>query len=221
MAFNESHDSNNSAVSTITFLMAPNDSVNTNNTDANSVTFLMASNGNEDVNDNPVMFRSGYDLPVYGLDDGSFYYIHIPALVCIVASFTCAVITIVLSFRQWGYKTFFTGWTKSQRFVVYLAICDGLFNISHFTDHLHIVIVKNMVHPKELCEFYGFNLIVTISAQNLLVNVVAVNAFMLLYFDRNINFGTRDWKLLLWTFGVPTIGGAVAGLTGQLGPNGA
>lgn len=168
-----------------------------------------------------VALRSGYDIPVYGIADGSFYYLHIPALVCIVSSFVCAIITVVLSFRQWSYRKFFIGWNKSQRFIVYLAVCDALFNIFHFTDHLHIVIVRNMVHPKELCEFYGFNLIVAISSQNLMVNVVAINAFMLLYFDRNINFGAKDWKLLVWTFGFPIITAAVAGLTGQLGPNGA
>ena len=168
-----------------------------------------------------IQLRSGYDIPVYGIEDGSFLLLHIPALVCIVSSFVSAIITLVLSFRLWGFKVFFTKWTKSQRFIVYLAFCDALFNICHFTDHLHIVIVRNMVHPKELCEFYAFNLIMTIAAQNLLVNAVAVNAFMLLYFEKHINFGNKDWKLLIWTFGVPILGAALAGVFGQLGPNGA
>ncbi|KAH3843457.1 uncharacterized protein LOC127876915 isoform X1 [Dreissena polymorpha] len=165
--------------------------------------------------------RNGYDLPVYGLDNGTFYYIHIPAMMCIVTSFVCAVIAIVLIFRSRGYKSFFTKWSKSERFVVYLALCDALFNVSHFTDHLHIAIAKNHVYPKRLCEFYGFNLALFITAQNLMVNIVAINAFMLLYFNKNLEFGRYDWRLLAWTFGAPFIGASIAGIAGQLGTNGA
>lgn len=164
--------------------------------------------------------QSGYDLPVYGLENETFYFIHIPAIVCITCSFVCASIAIILSFRRQSYHTFFTKWSKSDRFIVYLAICDGAFNVSHFTDHLHILIVRNHVYPKELCEFYGFNLAVFITAQNLMVNIVAINAFMLMYFDKNLNFGSRDWRLLLWTFGAPFLGATIAGIAGQLGPNG-
>lgn len=163
--------------------------------------------------------QDGYDIPIYGLVNGSFYYIHIPAIVCIVSSFICVVTAIVLSFRQRGCGTFFN-WTKSERLVVYLAICDGLYNVSHFTDHMHIVIVKGMVYPKQLCEFYGFNLAVAVTSQMLMVNVVAINAFMLIYFDKNLSFGQRDWKLLVWTFGAPVLGGIIAVSNGQMGPNG-
>lgn len=165
------------------------------------------------------ILRTGYDLPVYGLANGQLLYIHIPALTCISLSFICVVIVLTLSFRHRSYKTFFR-WTRSERFVVYLALCDGGFNLAHFTDHLHIVIVRNHVYPKELCEFYGFNLAVFISAQNLMVNVVAINAFVLIYFSKQIPFGKKDYKLLLWTFGVPFLTAALAGILGQLGPNG-
>ncbi|XP_052796893.1 uncharacterized protein LOC128229193 [Mya arenaria] len=163
---------------------------------------------------------NGYDIPVYGINNGTFLAIHIPAILCIVTSFTCAVAAVVLSFKHRNYHSFFSLWSKSERFVVYLAMCDGLFNVAHFTDHLHIVIVRNHVYPKELCEFYGFNLALFITAQNLMVNVVAVNAFMLMYFDRSINFGRYDWRLLAWTFGAPFLGATIAGILGQLGTNG-
>ena len=163
--------------------------------------------------------ESGYDLEVYGLANNSFYYIHIPALICISFSFTSVVITLTLSFRRLGLFRFFS-WSKSERFVVYLAICDGGYNVFHFVDHLHIVIVKNHVYPKQLCEFYGFTLAQFIMGQNLMVNIVAVNAFMLMYFNKKLNFGRRDWKLLAWTFGLPFLGAMIAGILGQLGPNG-
>lgn len=163
---------------------------------------------------------SGYDLEVYGLEAGTFLAIHIPALVCICSSFICVIAALVLSFRRQEGKLFFKQWSKSDRFIVYLAICDGLFNIAHFTDHLHIVITRDHVRPKELCEFYGFTLAEFITAQNLLVNVVAINVFMLIYFNKNLDFGKWDWKLLMWTFGAPFVGATVAAIFGQLGTNG-
>ena len=163
--------------------------------------------------------QNGYDLPVYGLDNGTFYAIHIPAITCIVTSFTCAIIAIVLSFRKRPYRTFF-GWSKSERFVVYLAICDGLFNLAHFTDHLHIVIVRGHVYPKALCEFYGFTLAEFVTSQNLMVNIIAINAFMLIYFGRKLQFGHWDHRLIIWIFGAPFVGATLAGIFGKLGPNG-
>lgn len=177
------------------------------------------NNSTEADGQNADVLRRGHDLPVYGLANGSFYYIHIPALFCIFSSLCCAIIVLTLSFRHRHYKTFFT-WTKSERFVVYLAICDGFFNLFHSVDHLHYVIAKDHVRPKELCEFYGFTLAEFITAQNLIVNIVAINAFMLMYFHRNIDFGKRDWRLLAWTFGVPFVGATTAAVTGQFGPGG-
>ncbi|XP_045211074.1 uncharacterized protein LOC123562504 [Mercenaria mercenaria] len=166
-----------------------------------------------------VELKSGYDLPVYGLDSGSFYYLHIPALFCIFCSFSCVVTALTLSFRNRDYKKFFS-WAKSERFVVYLAICDGGFNIFHSMDHMQYVITKDHVRPKELCEFYAFSLAEFVASQTLLVNIVAINAFTLMVLKKNINFGKYDWRLLAWTFGLPFIGATAVAVTGQLGPNG-
>lgn len=163
--------------------------------------------------------RDGYDLPVYGLSNGHFYSLHIPALTCIFLSLGSAILTVILSFRQKSYKSFFS-WYKSERLVVYLAVCDAAFNLAHSLDHLHILITKNHVHPKELCQFYGFMLAVFISAQNLMVNVIAINAFVLIFLGRQIKFGKMDYRLMLWTFGVPFVCATIAGIAGQLGPNG-
>lgn len=163
--------------------------------------------------------KSGYDLPVYGLENGQFYSIHIPAITCIILSFLSAAAIVIASFRLQSIKTFFS-WTKSERFVVYLALCDGLFNIAHSMDHTHIVLTRNHVYPKELCEFYGFMLAEFITAQNLLVNIVALNVFVLIYFRKDLDFGTYDWRLLLYTFGLPCVGGTLAAYFDTLGPNG-
>ena len=165
------------------------------------------------------VLRDGYDLEVYGLANGQFYYIHVTALCFIVTSLCCAIIVMVLSFRRQSFHTFFS-WTKSERFVVYLAICDGLFNAAHSVDHLHMVTTRNHVYPKELCKFYGFVLAEFVTAQNLMVNIVAVNAFLLMYFQTNLKFGRYDWRLLSWTFGLPCAGAIVAAFYDQFGTNG-
>lgn len=178
---------------------------------------FITENGNDSGIAEP---ESGYDLPVYGLDNGSFYYIHIPAILCIFASLTCAIITVALSFRRQHYRTFFTQWSKSERFIIYLALCDGSFNIAHITDHMHTAIVRGHVLPKELCEFYGFIVAVSGTSQSLVVTIIAVNAFMMIYFDKKLHFGYRDWRLLTLTFGGPFVEALIAGILGQLGPNG-
>jgi hypothetical protein len=163
--------------------------------------------------------NDGYDLEVYGKGTYLFYSLHVPALICITCSFVSAVIVLVFSFKTNSFRTFFR-WTKSERFVVYLAACDGSFNLAHFTDHFHILVTRDHVYPKALCQFYGLMLAEFITAQNLMVNVVAINAFLLMYFNRNLDFGAKDYRLLLWTFGVPLLGATIAALFGQLGPNG-
>ena len=168
---------------------------------------------------NKAAMSDGYDLPVYGLKQNQFLAIHIPALTCIVFSLISVICVLVFSFRKKSARTFFS-WTKSERFVVYLAVCDGLFNICHSMDHIHILVTKNHPYPRSLCEFYGFMLAEFITAQNLLVNIVSINAFVLIFFRTNINFGVYDYKLLLWTFGVPFVAGIVALSLGTMGPNG-
>ncbi|CAG2189899.1 unnamed protein product [Mytilus edulis] len=163
--------------------------------------------------------KDGYDLPVYGLANGTFYGIHVPALICICLSLICVISVISYSFYHQHISTFFH-WTICERFAVYMAICDGLFNISHFSDHLHIVLTKELPTPKYLCAFYGFLLAEFVTAQNLLVSIVAINVFVLVYFRKKLDFGCKDYRLLVFIFGAPALGLTVAAGLGQLGPNG-
>ena len=162
---------------------------------------------------------NGYDTELYGLNNGRFLAIHVPALICIFLSLISAVVVIVTSFTHQKISTYFS-WTKSERFVVYIAICDGLFNVCHSMDHLHILVTKNHVYPPALCSFYGFMLAEMITAQNLLVNVVSINAYLIVYFRKNIDFGKYDWKLLIWMYGVPCVAGLIAVSSDTMGPNG-
>ena len=174
--------------------------------------------------------RDGYDLPVLGLDNGTFYTIHVPALVCISLSLISVALTFIMSCKRTHAKKdtmansqnkiAFYKWSKGERFVVYLCICDGLFSIFHFVDHTYILATKYNVYPKALCRFYGFMLVEFIGAQIFMVNLIAINAFLLIFFRRNLDFGVYDYKLLIWTFGMPLVAGAVCVGTEALGPNG-
>ena len=141
----------------------------------------------------------GYDIPVFGLDNGKFAYLHITALSCISISFTFTMFVFIVSFKSSRNKFFSK--TKSERFVVYMAICDGLFNMAHSCDHLHIFITKDHVRPRGLCVFYAF----------------IIGGFIW----RDLSFGKYDWRLLVYTFGIPFIVYLVAAFLGKLGPTGA
>lgn len=163
--------------------------------------------------------RDGYDLPIYGLDNNRFISLHLTALSCISISLAFSVIVITFSFRS-SNRRFFSR-TKSERFVVYMALCDGLFNLAHSLDHLHILITKDHVRPRGLCVFYAFVIGEFISAQMFMVNIVSINAFSMIYMKKDMSFGKYDWRLLLFTFGIPFIVYLSAAILGKLGPTGA
>ncbi|XP_052764115.1 uncharacterized protein LOC128206030 [Mya arenaria] len=166
------------------------------------------------------LFKNGYDIPVYGLVKGTFYYIHIPAIVCIAASLVCALATIILSFKNRRAGEFFPKWSKGQRLVVYISTCDGLFSFTHLLDHLQILFTMDHVRPKVLCAFYGFIMTVFVVAQILIANVVAINVFVMMFLNKNISFGKFDCGLLIWAFVVPFLGATVAAAYDQFGPMG-
>ncbi|WAR15164.1 hypothetical protein MAR_005269 [Mya arenaria] len=165
-----------------------------------------------------VLFKDGYDIPLYGLDNGMFYYVHVTAIVCLTVSLTCALFTIISSFWSHPAGEFYTGWTKGERLVIYMSICDLLLNMSLLMNHLHILISKTHTRPKELCSFYGFIMTEFVLAQILMVNVVAINVFTTMFFSTNYSFGRFDSGILLWSFGVPFIGGLIAAMRDQFGP---
>lgn len=78
------------------------------------------------------------EIPVRGLNSERFYPYHVTAITCIGASLVGVVVILYISFKSRLYKSFFQ-WTLSDRFVVYIAACDGLFNLSHVLDHVQMV----------------------------------------------------------------------------------
>ncbi|XP_061174420.1 uncharacterized protein LOC133183482 [Saccostrea echinata] len=164
---------------------------------------------------------SRYNIPVIGLGTPYFYLIHILTLFCTICSITSAVIILVISFRSKTARTFFKSWSKCERFIVYLALCDGFPSLVAFMDHIQVTIAKDHVHPIELCEFYGFIIFLFCAAQMLLVSLIAINTFALMEFRKNTDLGKCDWKLHFLIFGFPFFGCLGVTFADDIGPMGA
>lgn len=158
--------------------------------------------------------------PIYGVQDERFLVIHSTALVFIGMSFVCAGLVIFTSFKNKKNSSFFNGWSKCDRFIVYMAVCDILLHLVHCTDHIHMLVIRDHVHPIQLCEFYGFVLYEFAMAQSSLVFSIAMNAFLLIKFNVNLQYGFGDWRLLSGVLGVPFLSCILLAMFRKLGPTG-
>lgn len=157
---------------------------------------------------------------VVGLGTPNFYRIHYLAIVCLLCSLFSVIAVLVVSIRSKRICSFHQSWSKCERFAVYMAICDGFYSVVHLMDHTQVVITKSHVHPIELCEAYGFIIFMFVSAQMVLTSLIAINAFVLMKFGKNVDLGLYDWKLLVVTYGLPFLECLVITLTGEMGPTG-
>ena len=165
--------------------------------------------------------NDGYDLPVIGLSDGNFNQLHISTICCLLVSCTCSVSVLIMSYIDNRNLKGFFHWRQIDRIVSYLALSNGSFNIVHSIDHLNVFATQDHVRPKFLCQGYAILMIQFLEAQILMVNLVAINMFVLIYFNKRLDFGRFDWKLLMWMIAVPTTTNVVAISTDTLGSNGA
>ena len=55
-------------------------------------------------------------------------------------------------------------------------------------------------------------------AQMMLVLFISVNSFMMVVKEKRLSIGTRDWKLLVVSFGVPTVLAVVLNALDFIGP---
>ena len=164
-------------------------------------------------------WQSGYDVPIRGLHNGEFQQIQIIAICCIFCSIISGLAVVIVSFKDQNLvKTNFYKRRPIARFFVYLAICDILFGSCHSMDHLHLLITRAHPQPQQICVFYAFMVNEFVLGQNLMVNVVAINTFVLIFFKKKLHFGSYDWKLLLWVFGAPFITSLLASNLDLFGP---
>lgn len=160
-----------------------------------------------------------YNITVLGLDDGTFYPLHISAIVCMTCSFFASIIVTVTSFKTHN-KNFYA-WSRSERFVVYLALCEMSFNFIHMFDHVTMLMEKDHVHPLELCQFYAFLMVLLMTTKNLILVIIAINAFLLIRFQNQMEFGVKDWGLYVFVLGGPAVICTIALSLKQFGPAGA
>lgn len=162
---------------------------------------------------------SMYNVTLVGWDDGTFFPLHITAIVCISCGFIASIVVTVMSFKS--HKKRFYTWSRSERFVVYLAICEMSFNFIHMFDHVTMVIEKDHVHPLELCQLYAFFIVLLLSIKNFILIVIALNAFLLMRFKCQMDFGSKDWRLFVYVMAFPIIVCTVAASLQTYGPAGA
>ena len=164
--------------------------------------------------------RNGYDVPPVGLSTGHFDHLQISAIFFTSISSISALIVICMSYNDIRRRrTIFFRCRQIDRFVVYMAVCECLFSIEHASDHIQVFVTRDHTKPKALCQFYGFWLMEVIAAQFFMVNAVAVSMFLLIFFNKKLNFGRFDWKLLLWMLAYNALVNVIAFSTDTLGPN--
>ncbi|ELT98199.1 hypothetical protein CAPTEDRAFT_212406 [Capitella teleta] len=157
-------------------------------------------------------------LPVFGLPGHDFYILHSLALCSLGLSIIASTFVLV-------YLLFFASNKPvrrrqiGERLVVYLAIYDLCFSISHSLDHSYMMATLSNP-PDYICVPFAFLLHQFIMAQSLLVLFTSVNAMTMVVLKRKLDLGHNDWKLFLITLGVPASAGVVGVSVPYLGPSG-
>ena len=107
-----------------------------------------------------------------------------------------------------------------ERLVVYLAICDFSWSLSHFTDHVYTMVILDHI-PDIECAIFAFLLMEFAIAQTIIVLFTGMNAFLLVVREFKINLGLKDHRLLILAFGSPALLFGILAILGYLGPTGA
>lgn len=140
-----------------------------------------------------------------------FMVVHSVASASLIISIVVSAGTLLYIFHTSKDQTF---WKKRlcDRLVVYLAVCDLLFSISHLGEH-SIALATGELPPGALCTMFGFFLGIFAGTQSVIVILTAVSAFCLMVRERGLSFGRYDWRLLLTAVGFPlSVGIVVAAL---------
>jgi len=82
------------------------------------------------------------------------------------------------------------------------------------------MLAKAEYPPDPACITFAFFLETFGFAQTLLVMYMAVSAMSLVVFGRKISLGTYDWRLLVFTLGIPLTIGVVGAAVPFWGPSG-
>ena len=122
--------------------------------------------------------------------------------------------------KQANARESFWKWTIGERLVVYLACCDLCMSVSHMLDHIYIYSSKSQP-PDVACTVLAFFLQEFIFAQWIVVLFTAVSACLLVVFNRKLNLGRCDYRLLVVALGGPLVLGIVGANVHFIGQSGA
>ena len=113
----------------------------------------------------------------------------------------------------------FFKWNIGERLVIYLAVTDLTYEISHIIDHKYVI--YNQRNPPDLaCSVFGFILNEFGIAQWVVVLYSALRACSLIVFNKKLHTGRWDWILIFSALGAPGSLGILSASLGFLGGNG-
>ena len=122
---------------------------------------------------------SSESVPLFGYPGPMFYIIHIVAITsCSISALSSAsVISFLFIVEKKSLKRNFYRWSRGERLVIYIAICDLAFSVTHTLDHAYILAAK--AHPGDiLCQFFAFLVIHTFTGQWFVIFYSALGAFI-------------------------------------------
>ena len=134
--------------------------------------------------------------------DWRYWTMHVIALGALVISMICSVIVMVWQQKTSSTKNVFKR-KLGERLVVYLAITDLLFSMTHFWDHTLIMMWKGYRPPVIPCIVFAATLLGTVFAQSLVIFVTALSCCILVTFNKKISFGPYDVGLLFISYVLP------------------
>ena len=157
-------------------------------------------------------------LPVTGYPGPIFYMLHITG----ISSLTISIFFSMGVMLKLLFACKCDIWRQGigERLVIYLAICDLGWSISHEMDHIYMIVTHD--HPPDkLCAGFAFMLLWWICAQAIIVTFTAFNAFILVVKEEHLNLGRFDWRLTVPSLLISFLLALIPALFNILGPTGA
>ncbi|CAC5422977.1 unnamed protein product [Mytilus coruscus] len=168
--------------------------------------------------ENKTVIENGYDVPFVGDETNAGFYIGILNFILMISSCIAGLVTVTFSFKY--NKKRFMKWRYVDRFIVYKALNDMLYYFSPLCYTVHVTLEKVNYPVPAFCTMYAIISNVFGLSQALLTVTIAVTAFVLVYFNKQLTIGPRDCYLYIIVLIVPAAMFTVLGIFQQLGPNG-
>ncbi|XP_063422385.1 uncharacterized protein LOC134706936 [Mytilus trossulus] len=168
--------------------------------------------------ENRTVIENGYDIPFVSDETITGFYIGILNFFFMIASCIGGLVTVQFSFKY--NKKRFMKWRYVDRFILYKALNDMVYYFFPICYLVHVTLEKVNYPVSAFCTMYAIISNVFGSSQALMTVTVAVTAFVLVYFNKQLTMGPRDCYLYIIVLFIPAAMFTVLGIFKQLGPNG-